>query len=132
MDVLFLDANVLFSAAYREDAGLRRLWTLDDVELISSAYAADEARRNLRTETRRDSLHDLLEAVRLVPSLPRRELPHGVKLPQKDHPILLAALAGSATHLITGDISDFGALFGTTIEGMLILPPGSYIRSREE
>lgn len=47
MDVLFLDANVLFSAAYRDDAQIARLWDLDDVELITSHYAADEARRNL-------------------------------------------------------------------------------------
>jgi hypothetical protein len=42
VDVLFLDANVTFSAAYHRDAGLRRLWRLEDVELISSLYAVDE------------------------------------------------------------------------------------------
>lgn len=47
MDRLFLDANILFSAAYRPDAGLRRLWEVPNVELVTSAYAGEEARRNL-------------------------------------------------------------------------------------
>jgi uncharacterized protein len=47
MDRLFLDANVLFSAAYRPDAGLLQLWKLEDVALCSSHYAAEEARLNL-------------------------------------------------------------------------------------
>lgn len=132
MDVLFLDANVLFSAAYRPGAGLRRLWTLEDAELISSAYAIDEARRNLRETKRRDRLQGLLASVRLVASLPRLELPDGIELPEKDHPILLAALAARATHLITGDYSDFGSLFGHEVEGVMILPPGAYLRTRDE
>ena len=49
MATVFLDANVLFSAAYRPDAGLLRLWELADVVLISSDYAVEEARRNLDT-----------------------------------------------------------------------------------
>lgn len=30
MGVVFLDANLLFSAAYRDDAGLLRLWRIAD------------------------------------------------------------------------------------------------------
>ena len=47
MDRVFLDANVLFSAAYLESSGLARLWQLADAELLSSDYAIEEARRNL-------------------------------------------------------------------------------------
>jgi predicted nucleic acid-binding protein len=47
MGRLFLDANVLFSAAYRPEAGLVRLWTLKDVVLCTSHYAAEEASLNL-------------------------------------------------------------------------------------
>jgi uncharacterized protein len=50
MDRLFLDANVLFSAAYRPDAGLGQLWKLEGAILCSSHYALEEARINL-TET---------------------------------------------------------------------------------
>jgi predicted nucleic acid-binding protein len=47
IDRLFLDANVLFSAAYQPDSGIARLWKFKDVELLTSAYAAEEARVNL-------------------------------------------------------------------------------------
>ena len=50
MDRLFLDANVLFSAAYRIDAGLLQLWKLKNVTLCSSRYALEEARINLANE----------------------------------------------------------------------------------
>jgi hypothetical protein len=49
MDRLFLDANVLFAAAWRPKAALARLWELGDAELLSSDYAIEEARRNLGT-----------------------------------------------------------------------------------
>jgi uncharacterized protein len=44
---VFLDANILFSAAYRQDSGIVRLWRLTDVTLITSQYALEEATRNL-------------------------------------------------------------------------------------
>ena len=50
MDRLFLDANVLFSAAYRPNAGLLRLWRLPDVVLCTGRYALEEARTNLTEE----------------------------------------------------------------------------------
>jgi hypothetical protein len=36
MDIVFLDANVLFSAAYRLEAKFLILWRMPDVRLISS------------------------------------------------------------------------------------------------
>lgn len=71
MDVLFLDANVLFSAAYYADSPVGIFWRLDGVELITSAYAADEARRNLAEPERRARLEDLLGAIRIVARSPR-------------------------------------------------------------
>jgi len=58
MDRLFLDANVLFSAAYRPNAGLLKLWKLKDVVLCFSRYALEEARINLGEETQRNRLAD--------------------------------------------------------------------------
>jgi uncharacterized membrane protein HdeD (DUF308 family) len=40
LDRVFLDANVLFSAAYRADAGLGRLWNLKDVALVALGTVA--------------------------------------------------------------------------------------------
>jgi len=123
---VFLDANVLFSAAYRPDARLRRLWTLPHAPaLVSSPYAAAEARRNLEPGAW-DRLDALLEAVEIVPDVLQGELPGGVRLPEKDRPILLTALAADATHLLTGDWKHFGPHFGLAA-GLRIEPPGEYI-----
>jgi len=43
VDLAFLDANVLYSAAHGPRSILRRLWTLPDAELITSLYARNEA-----------------------------------------------------------------------------------------
>jgi predicted nucleic acid-binding protein len=127
MDRLFLDANVLFSAAYRSDTGLLELWKLREVVLCSSRYALEEARANLSNEVQRTRLVRLEGKVRLFDA-GERELPHGVALPEKDVPILLAAIAANATHLLTGDIRHFGSFFGKRVEGILVLPPGDYLR----
>jgi len=42
-------------------------------------------------------------------------LPGGIALPEKDRPILLAAIEARATHLITGDKRLFGKYFGKRI-----------------
>ena len=127
MGRLFLDANVLFSAAYRSDAGLLALWKLRDVVLCSSRYALEEARINLSNEVQRARLVKLAEKVQFFDA-GQRELPRGVALPEKDVPILLAAIEGRATHLLTGDVRHFGSYFGKRIEGILVLPPGEYLR----
>jgi hypothetical protein len=47
VDRVFLDANVLYSAAYKDTSALRKLWELTEVALLTSYYAVDEAHRNL-------------------------------------------------------------------------------------
>jgi predicted nucleic acid-binding protein len=127
MHRLFLDANVLFSAAYRAKSGLLILWELERTALLTSPYAAEEARRNLEDDTQRSRLHHLLAAVHLVRDVAR--LPVTVDLPAKDIPILRSAIASGATHLLTGDVKHFGRFFGRKIGGVLILPPGQYLSS---
>ena len=130
MDRLFLDANVLFAAAYREDAGVQRLWRLDDARLITSAYAVEEARRNLRLPDQLSRLEGLLPALEEVVSAPLgAEHRAGVYLPIEDLPILGAAVAGGASHLITGDVRSFGAYFGAHLAGVLVTTPADYLKS---
>ena len=66
----------------------------------------------------------------VVVGLPDHPLPKGVALPEKDQPILLAAIDAQATHLLTGDFRDFGRYYGHTIAGILVLPPSDYLRVR--
>ncbi len=128
MDRVFLDANVLFSAAYRAESGLARLWDRDGVQLVTSAYAVEEARRNLPAGERRDRLDVLLATVEQVRESTGHSRPPGVELPDKDWPILLAALRAGATYLVTGDITHFGRYFGQCVAGIRILPPAAYLQ----
>jgi predicted nucleic acid-binding protein len=130
VDRIFLDANVLFSAAYHPQARLRQLWELSDTVLLTSAYAVEEARRNLDSPQQRVALEQLLHAVQVIapgPGDPITSL--AVEVPAKDRLILLAAIAARATPLITGDFRHFGRYYGQRIEGVLILPPAQYLRS---
>lgn len=132
MTRVFLDANILFSAAYRERAGLLRLWDLADVELIASAYAAEEAASNLPEPAQKKRLARLLKAVTTAPhpeQLPA--LPEAVRLPDKDRPILQAAISAGAAVLLTGDTAHFGPYYGKTIAGVRILAPGDFLRERQ-
>ena len=127
MDHVFLDANVLFSAAYRANSGLLKLWKLKSVVLCSSRYALEEARVNLATDSQRAQLEILGEQLHFFDAFTGK-LPSGVVLPNKDAPILLSAIQAAATHLLTGDLQHFGRYFGTKIEGIEILPPAAYLK----
>ncbi|MBL0942132.1 MAG: DNA-binding protein [Alphaproteobacteria bacterium] len=127
-DILFLDANILFSAAYRENAGLLKFWHLKTVKLVSSAYAIEEARRNLTLIEQRERLEKLLISVENHPYHPENmELPKNITIKEKDIPILLAAISIKADYLITGDVKDFGEFYGKNISGVIILPPSEYL-----
>jgi predicted nucleic acid-binding protein len=127
MDRLFLDANVLFSAAYRPESGLVTLWKLNRVILLASSYAIEEAHRNLDDDDQRRRLAQLARKLESVRTLDSRPLE--IELPAKDEPILRAALAGHASHLITGDVKHFGRFFGQKIMGILVQSPSQYLKS---
>jgi uncharacterized protein len=132
LDRVFLDANVLYSAAYMELAGLTRLWRRDDTQLLSSAYASEEARRNLAVDRPEavPRLKRLLESVSTVDAPQGLKLPETIRLDPKDQPILLAAIHARADYLLTGDARHFGHLYGKRIEGLLILRPAQYFERR--
>jgi predicted nucleic acid-binding protein len=109
---LFIDANVLFSAAYNPAGRPARLFDLAadlGFELVSSDYAANEAMINLQRKrpeaVARLSL--IIGKLRLFAWSAREPCP--VPLPDKDRPILAAAIEARCDVLITGDVRDFGA-----------------------
>jgi predicted nucleic acid-binding protein len=129
VDQVFLDANVLFSAAYRLDTPLRKLFSLPKVMLVTSAYALEEAKRNLASGQQRAELERLCKSVEVVSVLPPQgESPILAKLPENDRPILWAAISVRATHLLSGDFKAFGRFYGQTIEGVAIMPPAEYLK----
>ena len=97
--------------------------------LCTSHYASEEARINLIDEVQRQRLAKLLERIEFCDA-PERELPHSISLPEKDVPIILAAIEARATHLLTGDVRHFGPYFGKNVGGVLISLPGEYLRGK--
>ena len=126
MDRVFLDANVLLSAAYRPDSRLLILWSRGDTALLTSAHAVEEARRNLPDDDQRQRLNGLGRKCEIVATPTVVSLPEGLVLPPGDRLIFLAAMAAHATHLLTGDRTHFGPYYGRTIAGVLVLPPSAY------
>jgi len=132
LDRVFLDANVLYSAAYLEHSGLARLWTLDDVDLLTSAYGLEEARRNLAMDRPEavTRLERLCKAITTVNAPRGLKLPANAQLDDKDQPILLAAIHGRADYLLTGDTRHFAHLYGKRIATVLVLRPAQYFTRR--
>ncbi len=111
MTRLFLDANVLFTAAHNPSgkaAFIIDLGAQGDWEVVTSSYAIEEARRNISIKfpDYLKRFETLVTRVMRVPSRSGRNCP--ALLPEKDRPILEAAIQSKATHLLTGDIKDFG------------------------
>lgn len=140
---VFLDANILFSAALvgqppAESSPFALLWTLavaGKVRLVSSRWCVGEAQHNLRRKRPADeaSLAALLADVEVVAD-PRATDPRAeALLPAKDAPVLSAALASGCRVLITGDLRHFGPLMTesldltvkvTTLRAFLLGGPG--------
>ena len=131
MDRLFLDANVLVSAALKPDSRIAGLWLLEGVRLLGSPYVVAEARRNVADPAAATRLERLIDALALLPAEPADfEIAGDPALPLKDRPVLLAAIVAGADHLLTGDISHFGTCLGREFDGVTVTLPGEYLRGR--
>lgn len=118
---VFLDANILFSASFPNSHLAEFLEELaHHADLLTNAYAKTEAERNVAAkQPNRLAAHEKFAvSLEMVPFL---LFDLGVKLVEKDRPILCGAIAGKADFLLTGDKKDFGHLFGKTIRGVKIV-----------
>ncbi|MHB8247583.1 MAG: PIN domain-containing protein [Acidithiobacillus sp.] len=109
---VFLDANILFSAALGGEA-FAMLWELsqqEKVALCSSTYCLIEARRNIGNKCPQamPDLETKLADVRVVAHAENVAFP--VDLNVKDLPVLAAAVAAGVEALLTGDVPHFGPL----------------------
>ena len=124
---VFLDANILFSIAYGSP-GLERLWSdakKGKYELIASQYVIEEAKRNLDRREQQDALNRHLSEVGVVPEADPT-VPCPIPLPEKDRPVMMAALSCMADYLITGDVTHFGKYFGKKIRTLRICTPRDF------
>jgi len=131
---LFLDANIIFSAAYKN--GLSRVLLLfgkaGTVRLITSDWVLEEAKRNLQIKFEKSLpffRREILPTLRIQsPDISHWVCP--VKLHEKARPVLGAAVALKAAYMITGDTRHFRHLFGKTVQGVTITNPRNYFQSK--
>lgn len=127
---VFLDANILFSAAKSDGAvrPLLRLLLERGHECWADAYVVSEAQRNLvaKGPEALRVLDALLAHLHVAPAQPAGE-PHTetVWLPEKDRPVLLAAIRLGCGALVTGDRTHFGTGYGKVFGGVAIHSPRS-------
>jgi predicted nucleic acid-binding protein len=115
---LFLDANVLFSAAHGSGGRARALFLLARTgrcELYSSPHAIEEARRNIEIKypEKYGDFDSLVSEVRVTAEAAPKNIAWAVEqsLPLEDAPILTAAVEAKTDLLVTGDRTHFGHLY---------------------
>jgi predicted nucleic acid-binding protein len=127
---VFLDANILFSAAKSDGAvrALLRLLEEQGHECWADAYVVEEARRNLAAKGAQALA--VLEA--LLPHLHVAPASRGgafagtlAWLPEKDRPVLASAIRLGCDALVTGDRLHFGDRDGQSFDGLAVHSPRS-------
>jgi predicted nucleic acid-binding protein len=125
---IFLDANILFSLAYGSP-GLSLIWSRAQTGkclLFASEYVIEEAKRNLFEPEQIERLESFLSKIQIAPEIdPHTPCP--IDLPEKDRPVLMAAISIKADFLLTGDIIHFGKYYGKTVAGVKIGRPRDYL-----
>ncbi len=128
---IFLDANILFSAARSAGAIRQLLQELHGLghEFAVDAYVAEEARRNVAAKADAAAgayLQALLARIEIGTVAYDRlamESPTVAWLPDKDKPVLLAAVALGCDALVTGDKTHFGPGYGKVFGGVTVWSP---------
>jgi predicted nucleic acid-binding protein len=131
---LFLDANILFSAA-RSAGAVRQLLDIllrEKHECWADTYVLEEARRNLAAKAPNGLtyLDTLLGPIGIAGTQSQRVSSTALlSLLEKDRPVLAAAIQLKCNSLVTGDRRPFGRLYGQTIEGVTIHSPRSLVEA---
>src|ERR1700674_4870906 len=112
---IFLDANVLFSAAKSDGAVRQLLALLIDAghECWADGYVVEEARRNLSTKAPEavQVLDAFLARMNLAAHSISETIEAALAVPEKDRPVVVAAIRLKCDALVTGDRTHFGAFY---------------------
>lgn len=124
---VFLDANILFSAA-KSDGAVRSLveqLLTTGHDCWADAYTSEEARRNLAAQFPHSlpRSEQLLQRLSLSTTAPSLAPVKRISLPEKDQWVLAAAVSLECEALVTGDRRHFGKFFGRRVAGVAIYSP---------
>jgi predicted nucleic acid-binding protein len=137
---LFLDANVLFTAAYSENGGSAYVFQLAKrklINIVSSKYAFIEAERNLIAKGSKDVMIRFYTNVALLGDLYEdedieleinSEMQNLINV--KDLPILLSAIKNKSDYLLTLDRKHFFTKqIIDFIKPIILCTPKDYLQS---
>ena len=129
---MFLDANILFSAA-KSDGAVRELLRMlmhAGHECLADDFVVTEARRNLLVKGPQalNEFEALITRMKVSPAqTPDPSMKETGWLPEKDRPVLSAAIRWRCDVLVTGDRTHFGAGYGKVFGGVTIHSPQSLL-----
>jgi predicted nucleic acid-binding protein len=137
---IFFDANVIIAASASSRGEAYVLTRLaderEDLTLLASEYAWDEAERNLQQHKLEalPKFYELRNRIGIVaePSEMFMDyldsfLPRNKRLPRKDLPILAGAITAAVDYLVTNDREHFGPLYGASVSGVEIQRPATVL-----
>jgi predicted nucleic acid-binding protein len=123
---VFLDANVLFSAARANSATGRLIAEAGRrAALVYSPDVAEEARRNIQIK-RPDAVNELERLIARSEPTDSALFSLGFEMNLNDKAVLCAAIRGGCPYLVTGDTQHFGTLFNQNIQGVTVLSPRQF------
>ncbi len=129
----FLDANVLFTAAYSRAGSswaiIQEARVQDDLVVMTTEYVFDEAENKLQEKFPASlgeyaSLKPILETCPEPSGALVEHLSSVIRYP-KDRPVLAGAISAKADWLLTWDDNHFGHLYGIRVYDVLVSDPGS-------
>ncbi|MBE0568831.1 MAG: DNA-binding protein [Deltaproteobacteria bacterium] len=129
---LFLDANVLFTAAHNPHGKAALIIELSGAkwEVATSAYCVMEARHNLERKYPKCSgrMDEILGKIRIVPDVIGDRCP--IPLPEKDRPVYAAAVRCRAGRFLTGNRRHFGPFMNEPerTTGMTVQTVGDFLK----
>ena len=101
----------------------------ENANSLPPSTSIEEARRNLESTDKLKKLDSCLSGVQVVTEADPK-LSCLIDLPEKEIPVLMAAVTAKADYLLTGDIAHFGNYFGRSIMGVKILMAREYLQQK--
>ena len=100
--------------------------------VLADGYVVEEARRNLVAKAPAEApmLDTLLARMQVAAAQPHPAAPEVTfAVPEKDRPVLAAAIRLKCEALVTGDRTHFGSFYGKTFAGVTIYSPALIARA---
>lgn len=117
---VFVDANILFSAAYKATSRIKGLWSNESIRLVASEQVLTEATRNLGKK-HPEAVGRLNELVPFLEVTDEKAEIDADLVVAKDLHVLASAIGSKCDYLVTGDHAHFAHLVNVPLEGLTVL-----------